>query len=129
MKSRSSKERERQSATQYKFYLQLCLALLGMYIVFLAGINRTHHFIGCVVASVLLHYLTLAAVLWMSAICSFLFWIMVVNPFAKAKFDCRHMTIVTLICWGKLLIQFNQDCWQELFRILFFSVLSTQLFL
>ena len=107
VKSRSSKERERQSAIQYKFYLQLCLALLGMYIVFLAGINRTQHFIGCVIASVLLHYLTLAAVLWMSAICSFLFWIMVVNPFAKANFNCCHMTIITLICWGKLLIRYS----------------------
>ena len=101
VKSRSRKERERQSAIQYKFYLQLCLALLGMYIVFLAGINRTHDFIGCVVASVLLHYLTLAAVLWMSAICSFLFWIMVVNPFAQANFKCCRMAVITFICWGE----------------------------
>ena len=103
MKSRSSKERERQSAVQYKFYLQLCLALLCMYIVFLAGINRTKHYIGCVIASVLLHYFTLASMLWMSAICSFLFWIMVVDPFAKAKFNCHHMIIIMFICWGKLL--------------------------
>ena len=101
MKSRSSKERERQSAVQYKFYLQLCLALLCMYIVFLAGINRTKHYIGCVVVSVLLHYFTLASVLWMSAICSFLFWIMVVNPFAKARFNCCRMAIITIICWGE----------------------------
>ena len=101
IKSRSSKERERHSAIQYKFYLQLCLALLSMYIVFLAGINRTEHYIGCVVASVLLHYFALTSVLWMFAICSFLFWIMVVNPFAKANFNCCRMAIVTLICWGK----------------------------
>ena len=101
MKSRSSKERERQSAIQYKFYLQLCLALLCMYVVFMAGIDRTEHYIGCVIASVLLHYFTLASVLWMSAICSFLFWIMVVNPFAKANFNCCRMAIITFICWGE----------------------------
>lgn len=101
MKVQSSKERERQTAIQYKFYIQLCIALLCMYLFFIVGIGRTENFTACVAFSVLIHYFTLAAVMWMSAICMFIFWIMVVNPFAKAKFNSCHMLLITSLCWGE----------------------------
>ena len=103
MKLQSSKERERQTAIQYKFYIQLCIALLCMYVVFIVGIGRTENYAACVAVSVLIHYFTLAAVMWMMATCMFIFWIMVVNPFAKSKFNSCLMLLITLLCWGKRL--------------------------
>lgn len=72
-----------------------------MYVVFIVGIGRTENFAACVAVSVLIHYFTLAAVTWMMATCTFIFWIMVVNPFAKSKFNSCNMLLITLLCWGK----------------------------
>ena len=72
-----------------------------MYLVFIVGIDRTQHYAGCVLVSVFIQYFTLASVMWMTATCMFLFWIMVVNPFAKAKFNSCHMLFITVLCWGK----------------------------
>ncbi|XP_033114392.1 adhesion G-protein coupled receptor G2-like isoform X1 [Anneissia japonica] len=49
-----------------KFQCQLCLSLLGLYIVFLAGIDQTDSSEGCIVAGALLHYFLLSSVFWMS---------------------------------------------------------------
>ena len=101
VKSRSSKERERQSSIQFKFYIQLCIALLCLYVAFIAGIDRTERFPVCVLFSALIHYFSLTSVLWMSATCGFIFWILVVNPFSKTHFNNVHMLVVTVLCWGE----------------------------
>ena len=106
VKNRSSKNRERQSAIQFKFYIQLSLALLCMYVAFMAGINRTENFAVCVLFSSLIHYFSLTSVMWMTASCGFIFWIMVVDPFAKARFTNIHMLIFMIVCWGKSSITF-----------------------
>ena len=111
IRSRSSKDRERESAVQYKFYIQLCFAMFCMYLVFIVGIDRTQHYAGCVSVSVLIQYFILVSVMWMTAICMFLFWMMVVNPFAKSKFNSWHMLLITVLCWGKYKMLWLQLCY------------------
>ncbi|XP_033122131.1 uncharacterized protein LOC117121139, partial [Anneissia japonica] len=49
-----------------KILCQLCLSLLGLYIVFLAGIDRTNNSGGCTAVGALLHYFLLSSIFWMS---------------------------------------------------------------
>ncbi|KAI8516216.1 hypothetical protein Bbelb_047970, partial [Branchiostoma belcheri] len=46
--------------------INLCVALLAILVIFLAGINRTASPIGCKVVAALLHYFLLAALMWMA---------------------------------------------------------------
>ncbi|KAI8516480.1 hypothetical protein Bbelb_050610 [Branchiostoma belcheri] len=47
-------------------FINLCVALLAILVIFLAGINRTTSPIGCKVVAALLHYFLLAALMWMA---------------------------------------------------------------
>ncbi|KAI8516616.1 hypothetical protein Bbelb_051970 [Branchiostoma belcheri] len=46
--------------------INLCVALLAILVIFLAGINRTAFPIGCKAVAALLHYFLLAALMWMA---------------------------------------------------------------
>ncbi|XP_066279159.1 adhesion G protein-coupled receptor L3-like [Branchiostoma lanceolatum] len=46
--------------------INLCVALLAILVIFLAGINQTASPIGCTVVAALLHYFLLAALMWMA---------------------------------------------------------------
>ena len=81
-----------------KFHIQLCIALFCMLIVFVTGINRASVYGGCVFVSAMIHYFTLAAVMWMGA--------EAVLMFQKLVLVFRHTTtkfviVVSLICWCK----------------------------
>ena len=84
-----------------KFHIQLSLALLGMLLVFLIGINRTEVLGVCVFVSVLIHYFTLSAVMWMGAEAVLMFQ-KLVRVFTQTT--TRQIVIISLICWCKLLI-------------------------
>ena len=80
-----------------KFHIQLCCALIGMLLVFVIGIDRTENFGGCVTVSVLIHYFTLAAVMWMGAEAVLLFQKIVI---VFARITTRYIIAVSIICWG-----------------------------
>ena len=79
--------------------MQLCLALLGMLLV---GIDRTEVFEGCVTVSVLIHYFTLVAVMWMGAEALLMFQKLVI---VFVQITTRYIIIVSLVCWCKLTIE------------------------
>ena len=81
-----------------KFHVQLCLALLGMLLVFVVGIDRTEVFGICVTVSVLIHYFTLVAVMWMGAEAILIFRKLVI---VFVNITTRFIVIVSLICWRK----------------------------
>ena len=83
-----------------KYHIQLCCALIGMLLVFRIGINRTEHFGGCVTVSVLIHYFTLAAMMWMGAEAVLMFQKIVLVFF---KPTTRYIVVLSLICWRKYL--------------------------
>lgn len=80
-----------------KYHIQLCCALIGMLLVFVIGIDRTENFGGCVAVSVLIHYFTLAAVMWMGAEAVLMFQKIVI---VFARITTRYIIAVSFICWG-----------------------------
>ena len=81
-----------------KFHTQLSIALLGMLLVFVTGIDRTEQLGSCVFVSVLIHYFTLAAVMWMGAEAVLMFQKLVI---VFVQITTRYIVIVSLICWCK----------------------------
>ena len=71
-----------------------------MLLVFVIGIDRTERFGGCVTVSVLIHYFTLAAVMWMGAEALFMFQKIVLVFFQATT---RYFVVLSIICWGRYL--------------------------
>ena len=92
------KIRKLRSRDASKFHVQLSLALLGMLLVFVVGIDRTEVFEGCVTVSVLIHYFTLVAVMWMGAEALLIFRKLVI---VFVHITTRFIIIISLICWCK----------------------------
>ena len=69
-----------------------------MLIVFVAGIDRTDPFGGCVTVSALIQYFTLVSVMWMGAEAVLMFQKLVIVFVWITK---RYIIIVSLICWCK----------------------------
>ena len=81
-----------------KFHIQLCFAILGVLVVLLVGVDRTEVFGVCVTASVLLHYFTLASVMWMGAEALLMFQKLVI---VFVQITTKYIVIVSLVCWCK----------------------------
>ncbi|XP_033096234.1 uncharacterized protein LOC117100567 isoform X3 [Anneissia japonica] len=80
---------------------QLCLSLLGLYIVFLTGIDRTDSKRSCVVAGAFLHYFLLSSIFWMSvqAVHMYYFFVKVFDS------HVRHFFLKAfLFAWGLPLV-------------------------
>ncbi|XP_033119952.1 CD97 antigen-like [Anneissia japonica] len=79
---------------------QLCLSLLGLYIVFLAGIDRnetTENSLGCTIAAALLHYFLLSSIFWMNvqAVKMYYLLVKVVNSYVS-----HFLFKACLFAWG-----------------------------
>ncbi|KAL5010499.1 hypothetical protein ScPMuIL_012804 [Solemya velum] len=57
--------REMRASRGQKVLFYLALSMLCSMIVFIVGINRTEHRIGCIIVAVLLHYFILVTFMWM----------------------------------------------------------------
>ena len=79
-----------------KYHVQLCIAMFSMLLVFLVGINKTSVKGGCVTVSVLIHYFTLASVMWMGAEAVLMFQKLVL---VFVRITTRHIIAVSFICW------------------------------
>ncbi|KAJ8041414.1 Adhesion G-protein coupled receptor G4 [Holothuria leucospilota] len=81
--------------------LNICFALLGLYISFLAGIDQAHNYIPCVIFGALIHFFTLAAMTWMSveAMNMYLLFVKIFN--AQMNY---FMIKASLIGWGVYLL-------------------------
>lgn len=85
------------------YHVQLSLALLMMLIVALVLVvlsaeRVTPVYGGCVVVSVLVHYFTLVAVMWMGAEALLMFQKLVL---VFANITKKFIVIVSIICWSK----------------------------
>ena len=69
-----------------------------MLIVFVCGINRTSVYGGCVVVSVLIHYFTLVAVMWMGAEALLMFQKLII---VFVHITTKFIIAVSLVCWCK----------------------------
>ena len=84
-----------------KYHVQLCLAMICMLLVFVTGINRTAVYGGCVLVSVLIHYFTLVAVLWMAAEALLMFQKFVI---VFVTISTKFIVTVSILCWSKFTI-------------------------
>ncbi|KAJ8036430.1 Adhesion G-protein coupled receptor G6 [Holothuria leucospilota] len=84
--------------------LNICFALLGLYLSFLAGIDQTHNHIPCVIFGALIHYFTLATVTWMSveAVNMYLLFVKIFN--AQINY---FMIKASVIGWGVYLLSLS----------------------
>ena len=69
-----------------------------MLIVFVCGIDKTHVYGSCMLVSVLIHYFTLAAVMWMGAEAVFMFQKLVI---VFSQTTTKYIVTVSLVCWCK----------------------------
>lgn len=92
--------RKLRSSRPQQIVLNLCLALLGLYTSFLAGIDKPHLGTVCIVFGGLIHYFCLASMAWMTvkAVNMYLLFVKVIN----AQVD-RFMIKAFLFAWGKCL--------------------------
>ncbi len=67
-----------------------------MLIVFLTGIDQTDPSGGCVAVSALIHYFTLASVLWMGAEAVLMFQKLAI---VFVQISNRYIICVSLVCW------------------------------
>ena len=81
-----------------KFHIQLCIALFCMLMVFVAGIDQTTVYEGCVAVSAMIHYFTLVAVMWMGAEAVLMFQKQVM---VFSQTTTKFIIAVSLICWCK----------------------------
>ena len=79
--------------------INLCISLLCLYVVFIAGIDRTCPEVGCIITAVLLHYFTLTTMAWMAVEARYLY-IKLVRVFDPE--GTRFVLIFGLAAWGKL---------------------------
>ena len=73
-----------------------------MLLVFVIGIDRVppkHPYGGCVAVSALIHYFTLAAVMWMGAEALLMFQKLV---FVFIHITTKHVIVISIVCWGEL---------------------------
>ena len=90
-----------------KYHIQLCLALLLMLIVsfvlvLLSAEDIDALYGGCVTVSVLVHYFTLVAILWMGAEALFMFQKLVL---VFSEVSTKFIIIISFFCWGKLTLR------------------------
>ena len=85
-----------------KFHIQLCIAISGMLLVFVIGIDRVPPkdlYGGCVAVSATIHYFTLAAVMWMGAGALLMFQKV---AFVFIQITTKYIIIISIVCWGEL---------------------------
>ncbi|XP_022084125.1 uncharacterized protein LOC110975718 [Acanthaster planci] len=83
--------------TPSRILVCFCLTLLCLYLVFLVGVEQTSSRAGCIIAAVLLHYLSLASMAWMSVEATNLY-LKLVKIFNS---DVKHFMIKAgIAAWG-----------------------------
>ena len=86
-----------------KYHIQLSLAILLMLIVsfvlvVLSAENVASLYGGCVTVSVLVHYFTLVAVMWMGAEALLMFQKLVI---VFVRITTKFIVAVSIVCWSK----------------------------
>ena len=76
--------------------VQLCIAIFCVLLVFVAGIEQTELYGGCVAVSVLIHYFSLVAVMWMGAEAVLMFQKLVI---VFGEITTTYLLITSLVCW------------------------------
>ena len=79
-------------------HMQLCVSIFLMFLVFLVGVDRTENEHVCAAMSYLIHYFTMASVMWMfaEAVCMVKSFLIVFG-----KITTKFIVSLSLCAWGK----------------------------
>lgn len=77
--------------------MSLCVALMLLLIVFIAGAARTENLVGCRIVAVLLHYFALATVMWMG-VEGYNMYMSFVQ--VMATYQSKFMLKASAVAWG-----------------------------
>ena len=88
-----------------KYHMQLCCALLCMFtstliLVGLSAEKVTTIYEGCMSLSLLVHYFTLVAVMWMGAEALLMFQKLVI---VFVRITSKFILMISIICWGEFI--------------------------
>ena len=89
------------SSTPRKTLLNLCISLILLYGVFLAGIEQTQSRLACTIFAALIHYFFLTSVFWSSAEAMVCFYLLVLT---RRNLVPGYLLRMLIFCWGKLII-------------------------
>ena len=89
--------RELRVLKPYVILRNLCISLLGLYIVFLAGIEQTTSPIACSVITAVLQYFVVASLMWAVAEGVNMYYMLVL---ARRSLIQNFLTRSRIICWG-----------------------------
>ncbi|XP_071826314.1 uncharacterized protein [Apostichopus japonicus] len=85
------------SSRPQQIILQICIALLGLDIFFLVGIDRTELALACDIVAALIHFFCLASVAWMSTEATYMYLLFVQ---VSSSNDRYFMQKASVIGWG-----------------------------
>ena len=77
--------------------MSLCVSLMLLLIVFIAGAERTENLIGCRIVAVLLHYFSLSSVMWMG-VEGYNMYMSFVQ--VMATYQSKFMLKASVVAWG-----------------------------
>ena len=77
--------------------MSLCVSLMLLLIVFIAGAGRTENLIGCRIVAVLLHYFSLSSVMWMG-VEGYNMYMSFVQ--VMATYQSKFMLKASVVAWG-----------------------------
>ena len=81
-----------------RILVSFACSLLCLYTVFLVGIEQTSSRVGCIIVAILIHYFTLASVVWMG-VEAFNLYLKLVKVFNA---DVRNFMIkASILAWGE----------------------------
>ncbi|XP_078355587.1 adhesion G-protein coupled receptor G6-like [Oculina patagonica] len=89
--------RNLRKTNQQPILMSLCVALMLLLIVFIAGAARTENVIGCRIVAVLLHYFALATVMWMG-VEGYNMYMSFVQ--VMATYQSKFMLKASAVAWG-----------------------------
>ena len=81
------------------------MLVVALVLVALSAENVAALYGGCVTVSVLVHYFTLVAVLWMGAEALLMFQKLVI---VFVRITSKHIVTISIVCWCKLIESFSQ---------------------
>jgi hypothetical protein len=81
-----------------KTLFNLALSMLCSWVVFLAGVDQTHSYGGCIAVAVLLHYFILVTWMWMlmETVLQYLLFVKVLGTYYS-----RYMLKTAVSAWGR----------------------------
>lgn len=97
-------DRKLRSSRPQQIILQICIALLGLDIFFLVGIDRTELALACDIVAALIHFFCLASVAWMSTEATYMYLLFVQ---VSSGNDRYFMQKASVIGWGMLKLIFS----------------------